>query len=108
MKEDEVRTFLKNTSLRKLIELFYEAAVDHSYTDEECWHRYVVCKVAGLKEDTPKEFEYSLMCIGDPAKYKSLDQMPDDFCQNGSCCLPTQSFVKHAICPVCQKEVYGT
>ena len=110
MDRSSVIAYLRRLTPKQFAELFYEAGEDmHPWPDEEGSSevRFVLAYAwRELDDDAPDApRRLSLMC---PARETNwADDAP--LCQHGSHCgQDTISWAKHAVCPVCGGDVYGT
>jgi hypothetical protein len=100
---------LRALSDKQLVETFYEAVQGrHIYSAERnAFDAHLVLANASRdrQETTERRWTVELICPAPDQDW--VDDAP--ICQAGEHCgMPTTSWAKHSICPVCGGEVRGT
>lgn len=113
--KEQVSEWLEHLTPKQLVEFFYESIGNrHIYPDEKEYMKshLVLANATSTKNDTNEnwgEWELEILCKLNAEHYPAGFDDNGSICEEGTCCKhKTASYVKHAICSICQKEVYGT
>ncbi|XZF15960.1 hypothetical protein ACTHGU_07470 [Chitinophagaceae bacterium MMS25-I14] len=110
MTEEMIINSLQNLTDKQFTELFYKAVQNRRYTSEGQESHWVLGEAIRFPAGEENDWELRTLCIADSKEYSAAgwdDSAP--ICQSGWCCNhETASYAKHAICSICEKEVYGT
>ena len=107
MNRSELVGQLRSLTDKEFIETFYEAANDRKiYAEEDMQAHLVLANAERHVEDNGKFSPWRIQLLANTTEKWAADS---PVCQFGEHCgFETASWAKHATCPVCGREVYGT